>query len=172
MYQKINFKNIVLLMFRVSKGTLFIFLCLLSARSFSQPTFTSIDSLLSKTYSAVNLKDSAMYVSLLNMPQLYADKKCKSKTDSLIVLKTFTTSFKNVINELEEVSGTSDFTVVLESFENMHQRKIDVRQREKIYVNVKLLINNKFTLKKLFVVNTFQNTYTIETPLLIGISIE
>jgi hypothetical protein len=151
---------------------LFIFVCLLSARSFSQPTFTSIDSLLSKTYSAVNLKDSAMYVSLLNMPQLYADKKCKSKTDSLIVLKTFTTSFKNVINELEEVSGTSDFTVVLESFEYMHQRKINTQQHEKIYVNVKLLVNNKFTLKKLFVVNTFQNTYTIETPLLIGISIE
>ncbi len=151
---------------------LFIFLYFISARSFSQPTFASIDSLLSKTYLAVNLKDSAMYVSLLNMPQLYGDKKCKSKTDSLSVLKTFTTSFKNVINELEEVSETSDFTVVLESFEYMHQRKKDVQQREKIYVNVKLLVNNKFTLKKLFVVNAFQNTYTIETPLFIGINIE
>jgi|GEM_PF-3283144 len=151
---------------------LFIFVCLLSARSFSQPTFTSIDSLLSKTYSAVNLKDSAMYVSLLNMHQLYADKKCKSKTDSLMLLKTFTASFKNVINELEETSGTPDFTVVLESFEYMHQRKIDANQHEKISVNVKLLVNNIFTLKKLFVVNTFQNTYTIETPLFIGICIE
>ena len=149
-----------------------IFLCFISAPSFSQPTFTSIDSLLSKTYSAVNLKDSAMYVSLLNMPQLYADKKCKSKTDSLIVLKSFTTKFKNVINELEEISGTSDFTVVLESFEYIHKIKINTQQREKIYVNVKLLINNLFTLKKLYVVNTFQNTYTIETPLFIGICID
>ncbi len=149
-----------------------IFLCFISARSFSQPTFTSIDSLLSKTYSAVNLKDSAMYVSLLNMPQLYADKKCKSKTDSLIVLKSFTTTFKNVINELEEISGTSDFTVVVESFEYIHKIKINTQQREKIYVNVKLLINNLFTLKKLYVVNTFQNKYTIETPMFIGICID
>jgi hypothetical protein len=34
------------------------------------------------------------------------------------------------------------------------------------------LVNNTFTLKKLFVVNAFQNTYTTETPLLIGINIE
>jgi hypothetical protein len=113
-----------------------------------------------------------MYVSLLNMPQLYADKKCKSKTDSLILLKSFTTSFKNVIYELEETSGTSDYTIVFDSFEFISKRKIDVQQHEKIHVNVKLLINNIFTLKKLVVVNAFQNTYTIETPLFIGICIE
>lgn len=113
-----------------------------------------------------------MYVSLLNMPQVYVDKKCKSKTDSLMLLKTFTTSFKDVVNELEETSGTVDYTVVLDSFECMGKRKIDAQQHEKIHVNVKLVVNNTFTIKKLVVVNVYQNTYTIETPMFIGISIE
>ena len=50
--------------------------------------------------------------------------------------------------------------------------KIDAQQHEKIHVNVKLVVNNTFTIKKLVVVNVYQNTYTIETPMFIGISIE
>ena len=157
---------------QLQKNKLIIFLFFIAVHSFSQQTFTSIDTLLNKTFLAVNLKDSDMYVSLLNTTQLYADKQCKSKTDSLNVLKSFTTSFKDVINELEEVSGTFDYTVVVDSFEIIRKRKVCANQHEKIYINVQLLINQKFTLKKLVVVNTFQNTYTIETPLLVGIRIE
>jgi hypothetical protein len=149
---------------------LVIFLCLLSARSFSQPTFTSIDSLLSKTYSAVNLKDSAIYVSLLNQTHIYLNKKCKTSSDSLVALKAFTTSFKNLVNELAEISGTPDFTVGLVGYElfNFSNSKGD----DKVRVQVKLLINNNFTVKMLLIINKLKELYTIENPLLVGFLVE
>ena len=149
---------------------LVIFLCLLSARSFSQPTFITIDSLLSKTYSAVNLKDSGMYVSLLNQPRIFSTKHLKTKTDSIAILKPFTSVFAQLVSELAEISGTSDFTVGLVSYELFTNPNF--KADDKVKVQVTLLINANFTVKMALMIHKHDGYYALENPLLVGFLVE
>ncbi len=156
----INAKNII------------IFLFLNSIHAFSQTHFTSIDSLLAKNFNTVNLKDSSLYVSILNQSSIFSEKKISSKLDSMAILKPFTDAFTHLIVELADMAGTQDFTVNYESYELIGKKEINLQSKDKIKVNVKLLVNTNFTIKMPFFVSINQGKYTIETPMLVMFQVE
>ena len=156
----INAKNII------------IFLFLISIRTFSQTHFTSIDSLLTNNFNAVNLKDSSLYVSILNQSFIFITKNVKTKSDSIVLLKPYTDAFTHLISELADMAGTPDFTVSYESFELIGKKEINLQSNDKIKVHVKLLVNINFTIKMPFFVSINQGKYTIEAPMLVMFKIE
>lgn len=156
----INAKNII------------IFLFLISIRTFSQTHFTSIDSLLTKNFNSVSLKDTSLYISILNQSFIFSEKKLNSKLDSMAILKPFTDAFTLLISELADMAGTPDFTVSYESFELIGKKEINLQSNDKIKVHVKLLVNTNFTIKMPFFVSINQGKYTIEAPMLVMFKIE
>lgn len=146
---------------------IFVFLFLYSNVIFSQPTFNSIDSLLYQNFNAVNLNDSALYVSLLNYPNIYSEKNLKSKSDSIQILKPFTNAFNDLVSELSEMAGTPDFNIKYDSYELLGKRNVNQGTNEKLKINVKLLINNNFTVKIPFYIFSNLGKYTIESPMLV-----
>ncbi len=143
-------------------------LCCFSATSFfAQPTFTSIDSLLTKNFDAVNLQDSAYYMSLLNHQGIFKDRKIKTKADSLDVLKPFSDAFSDMIDELIDFAGNDDIEVKYESYDPLNSREFNAKVTGKIIVHVKLVINNTFTVKVPFTIMAYSGLYTIENPMMV-----
>jgi hypothetical protein len=144
---------------------IFVSFFLISSISFSQPTFTNLDSLLSKNFQAVNLKDSTYYLSILNTSAIFKDKKVITKSDSLMILKPYTDSFRDLINELSDMTASTDFTVTYLDFENVNKRMNIFNVSGKIPLNVNMIINNQFTLKMPFSVYAFDGKFSIQYPM-------
>ncbi len=144
-----------------------ILFCLLAPASRAQPTFRSIDTLLMKNFEAVSLKDSAYYLSLLNLPAISQGKKLKNKSDSLKLLKPFTDAFSDMSKELRDFAGSDDIEVKYESYTSANTAYYDSKVKGKIMVQVSLLINNTFTVKVPFFLMGNDGVYTIEQPMLV-----
>lgn len=148
----------------------FILLCLMASASRAQQTFHSIDTLLMKNFEAVGQKDSAYYVSLLNLKKIMPAKGIKSRSDSLKVLKPFTDAFFEMAAELREFAGSDDIEVKYESYTSTNTAYYDTRVKGKIMAQVSLLINNTFTVKVPFMIAADNGTYTIEHPMMVMFS--
>lgn len=144
-----------------------IFFCLLAFASPAQRTFNSIDSLLTKNFEAVSLKDSAYYLSLLNISAIAKDKKLKNKSDTLKLVKPFTDAFSDMSKELRDFAGSDDIEVKYESYTSSNTAYYDSKVKGKIMIQVNLLINNTFTVKVPFFVMGNEGVYTIEHPMLV-----
>lgn len=149
-----------------TKIILFLF-CLINLVSFSQKSFTNIDSLLYKNFKTVNSRDTSAYISLINKTAVFKDKKAKSKKDSLIVLKPFKVNYKTVIEKLAEMVGDKKFTVSYLGYETINQQPISAMRKGKIIIRVKLLVNSTIKVNMPFVVVKNEDIYTIETPMIV-----
>jgi len=141
--------------------------CCFSSTVFSQPAFTNIDTLLTRNFEAVNLRNVAAYHSLLNTPVIFKSKLSKTKADSVVVLKPFTEAFAEMIRELTDFAGSDDIEVRYENYEPMNTKEYNSKVRGKIIVHVNLVINNTFTVKVPFVIMAYNGTYAIEQPMMV-----
>ena len=141
-------------------------LCAIAPAAFSQPTFKSMDTLLTKNVEAINLKDSAYYLSLLNQPAIFKGKALKTKADSLKIVKPFLQAFSDMIEELADFAGSSDMEVKFESYRS-HSKASDDKITGRILVHVNLLINNTFTVTVPFSIAAYNGTYAIESPMMV-----
>lgn len=144
-----------------------ILFCLLASAASSQPSFQSIDTLLIKNFEAVSLKDSAYYLSLLNLKKIMPSKGIRNRSDSLKVLKPFTDAFSDMAAELREFAGTDDVEVKYESYSSGNTSYYDTRATGKLLIHVNLLINNTFTVKVPFVIMADKGMFTIEHPMMV-----
>jgi len=132
--------------------------------------FKSIDSLLTKNFEAVSLRDSAYYLSLLNLPAISQGKKLKNRSDSLKLVKPFTDAFSEMSKELRDFAGSDDVEVKYESYTSANTPYYDSKVKGRIMIQVSLLINNTFTVKLPFFVMGNEGVYTIEHPMLVMFS--
>ena len=147
---------------------IFIFFSLISIKTFSQSTFSSLDILFNKTISAVNQKDSAMYISLLHFPSIFNEKKIYTKNDSITLLKPFKEAFSQLISELIAIDNKKEYVVKYDSSEILGLKNIDPKVNEKLFVQVKLSLNVSQKLKMIFFVSTYQGQYFMEKPIMVG----
>lgn len=141
--------------------------CFISSVIVAQPTFNSIDTLLTKNFEAVNLEDSVQYIALLNHSAIYKGKTIKTKADSLKVLKPFSEAFFDMIDELVDFAGNDDIEVKFESYKSHNTKEYDAKVTGKIMLQVNLLINNTFTVTVPFMVSAYNGKYAIENPMMV-----
>ncbi|MDF2452157.1 MAG: hypothetical protein K0S26_1661 [Bacteroidota bacterium] len=148
------------------RNHILIFFIFLASVSFSQPTFSNIDSLLTKNFRAVSQKDSSYYVSLLNQNEIFKNKNAKTKSDSLVILKPFTDAFFNTIESFKELVLSPDVTVVYSGYE-CFSKKTDISKAVgKVRLKVDLVLNDSFSIKFVMDVTANHGTYSLDSPLL------
>lgn len=143
---------------------IFVFLVLTSTSCFSQATFTNLDTLFTKNFDAVNKRDSVYYLSLVNQSVLFIDKNIRSKADSLVILKPFTDAFRDLIDELSDMTSSTDFTVKYLSYE-FRNKNITSASKGKLPLLVNLVVNDNFVVKMPIVIYTNNGQYSIESPM-------
>lgn len=149
------------------RNYIFIFFILISSISFSQPSFSNIDSLFIKNIRALNLRDSTYYLSLLNQSIIFKGKVVKTKADSLVVLEPFKSAFRNTIESFKEMVLDSDFTVSYSNYESV-KKNSDVSQLNgKILFRVNLILNDSFIVKMPFEIIANNGTYSVATPMMV-----
>ena len=145
---------------------IFVSFIFISFVSFSQPTFNNIDTLFSKNFNTVALKDSSQYLKVLNHSAIFKGKSAKNKSDSLLILKPFTDAYSDLIESLTEMTLSPDFTVEYSNYECLNKKIILANAEDKTPIHVNLIINNSFTVKMLFWVTAYKGVYSIETPMI------
>lgn len=145
---------------------IFVFFLLISSVAFSQTTFNNIDTLFTKNFNTVNLKDSSLYLKVLNQSAIFKGKTVKSKSDSLLILKPFTDAYSDLIESLTEMTLSPDFTVEYSNYECLNKKLILANAEGKTPLHVNLIINNSFTVKMLFWVMANKGVYSIDTPMI------
>ena len=120
-----------------------VFLVLASNSCFSQ-TFNNLDSLLRKNFEAVNKRDSAYYLSIIDQKILFFDKKMYYKNDSAAILNPFTNAFRDLIGELVEMTVDSNFTVNYSNYEYRNKRIAEVKDGN-LSLHVTLILNNNLS---------------------------
>lgn len=142
-------------------------ICLITAKTHAQPAFRNMDSLLTKNFEAVSLRDSAYYLSMLNLEAILPAKKLRTRNDSLKFLRPFTEAFTQMSAELREFAGSEEMEVKYESYTSSNTAYYDAHSTGKLLLQVSLLINNTFTVKVPFFVMANQGRFTIEQPMLV-----
>ncbi len=145
---------------------IFVSFLLISSIAFSQPTFTNIDTLFTKNFNTISLKDSSLYLKVLNQSAIFNGKPVKNKSDSLLILKPFTDAYSDLIESLTEMTLSPDFTVEYSNYECLNKKLILANAEGKTPIHVNLIINNSFTVKMLFWVTAYKGVYSIETPMI------
>lgn len=146
---------------------IFVFFLFISSFAFSQTTFNNIDTLFTKNFNTVNLKDSSLYLKVLNQSVIFKDKNAKNKSDSLLVLKPFTDAYSDLIESLTEMTLSPDFTIEYSNYECLNKKLILANAEGKTPLHVNLIINNSFTVKMLFWVMADKGVYSIDTPMIL-----
>ena len=142
-----------------------VFLVLTSSSCFSQ-SFNNLDSLLSENFKAVNKRDSVYYLSILDQKSLFLNKKIVTKKDSLLALKSFTDSFRNLIDELSDMTVDPNFTVAYSGYEFRNKHMIEVKDGN-LSLHVTIILNNNLSVKMPFNVLLRNGQYTIISPMMV-----
>jgi hypothetical protein len=148
------------------RNYIFAFCVTVCSVSFSQPTFSNLDSLLTKTFRAVNLKDTVYYYSLLNQDEIFKNKNTATKSDSLLILKPFKDAFLNTIESFKELVLMPDVTVTYAGHESLFKKTDPAKSVGKVRLKVDLVLNDSFMLKFVMDVNANNGTYYLDSPLL------
>ncbi|MES2567205.1 MAG: hypothetical protein V4565_10085 [Bacteroidota bacterium] len=136
----------------------------LSTVCFSQTTFSNIDTLLTKTFRAVNQKDSAYYLNLLNQSAVFKIKNVKTKADSMAVLKSYTATFFETNDLLRERVVTPEVSVAYSGYEAFGN--VDVLNFSgKLRLKVSLILNDSFLIKMVMDITADKGTYSMDSPL-------
>ncbi len=133
----------------------------------SQKMFSSIDTLLFKTFKTVNDDDTIAYLSFVNLPYIFKDKNLQIKKDSILALKPFTEAFTEILDELKELAAGDEINIKYDSYDPLNSREFNATVTGKILVHVKLIVNNTFTVKIPFSIAAYNGLYTIESPFMI-----
>ena len=147
---------------------IFLFFILISIKTFSQSSFSSLDHLFSKTISVINQKDSSKYISILDLKSVFIGKKLYTKIDSITILKPYYEAFSQLIRELIAMDKKNDFDVKYEAYEILGKKEINPKENEKMIVQVKLLVNNTHKVKMIFFISTYLGQYFMEKPMMVG----
>lgn len=145
---------------------IFILWCF-SSTLFSQSAFKNIDTLLTRNFESVNLKNEMTYLTLINKEAVFKGKTAKTKADSSAVLKPFSDAFEDMVKELTDFAGINEIEVKYENYEPLNTNYYNSKVTGKIIVNVNLVINNTFTVKAPFAIMADKGTYTIEHPMMV-----
>ncbi len=146
---------------------IFIFILFSSRISFSQTSFSNLDSLLTHVVASVNAQDSVKFMSLLHHETIYKDKKCKTKKDSLLVLNPFIESYRDLRTSIADLAVSNDYTVTYQGIENIFKLDTSAKTDKKLTFHILLLVNNSFVLKMPMVVNTLNQTYILSNPFMV-----
>lgn len=144
---------------------IFISFILISSIAFPQPTFNNIDTLLSKNFEAVNLKDSTLYLTLLNKQAIYKGKTPKNKVDSLAIIQPFIDAYLDFIVSVTEMAQSNDFNIIYSDYKCLNNN-VDISSSiGKIPIHVNLIVNNTFSVKMLYWVTCNNGIFSIESPM-------
>jgi hypothetical protein len=143
---------------------IFVFLVLVSSSSFSQTTFSNLDSLLSKNFQAINNRDSVSYLSLINQSAVFSGKKVKSKSDSLMVLQPFKDAFRDLMDNLADMTSGADFTVKYADYEFIH-KGARLPENGTVRIHANMIVNNTFSLKMPMAIVIRNGQFSIESPM-------
>lgn len=137
----------------------------LTSVAFSQPTFSSIDTLLTKNFRAVNQNDYAYYLTLLNQNEIFKNKNAKTKADSLLVLKPFNEAFFNSVESFKELVLTPEVNVANAGYEGFFKSTDLSQSNGKVRLKVHLVLNDSFMLKFVIDVTANNGIYYMDSPL-------
>lgn len=143
-----------------------IFFVFISTQFFSQTTFSNIDTLLTKTFNSVSLKDSSQYLAFVDQSAIFKDKKVRTKSDSLAILKPYIESYRDLFESFEEMTASPDFIVSYSEYSIANKKPLDVTFKGKILLHVKLIVNDNFTVTVPFMLTADKGIYSTDSPLM------
>jgi hypothetical protein len=150
----------------IKPNYIFVFFILTSSFCFSQTTFNSLDSLLSKNFQTVNNRDSVSYLSIIDQAAVFDGKKTKSRSDSLEILQPFVDAFTDLVANLADMTSGADFTVKCNEYELLN-KNAKLPQNGKIRLHAHLIVNDTFVLKMPMVITVKNSLYSIESPMMV-----
>lgn len=132
---------------------------------YSQKSYSSIDTLLSKVFQAVNLRDSNLYASRINLTHYFISKKIKSKTDSINLMLEVTNDFKSLIEDFIDMTGNPETKIAFNDYQILSSQNASTLKDGLIRLHVGVLLNNQMIVKMRIVVAKKDNSYSLENPL-------
>ena len=138
----------------------------------AQTTQLKIDSLLKSYFTIVNTSDSASYINSLHTETIFTLNTCKTKKDSIAVVKRFWEGYKEFTTEVKEIVSSEEAIIAYDSFKTWEKLDDSTLQTRLIKLFVQLIINDKVALKiPLFVYET-NGVFNIARPLQAAFMVE
>lgn len=131
----------------------------------SQNSFTNIDTLLQKTFEAVNANDSSKYLALLNYEAIFKNRKSDGATDSAQIVKTFIESYNDFRESIADMVNTNEFTLSYLEYASLFKKPIDTNTVGKIPLQVKIIVNDTFAIEVMFMLSANKGVYILDSPL-------
>lgn len=141
-----------------------IFILVSSRISYSQTSFSNLDSLLTIVVETINSQDSVKFMNLLHHETIFKDQPCKTKKDSLKVLKSFMEGYKDLRENIADIVVNNDYTVTYQGIENIFKTDMSAKTDKKLVFHVLLIVNNSFILKMPMVVSAVKQSYVLANP--------
>lgn len=131
-----------------------------------------IDSLLSSYFNTVNTGDSANYINCLQSQPIFTLNSCKTKKDSIALVKRFWDGYTEFTTEVKEIVGSSEIHIAYDSFKTWENLDASTTQSRLVKLFVQLIINDKIALKIPFFVYNNNDHFNVAKPLQAAFMVE
>ena len=138
----------------------------------AQTTQLKIDSLLKSYFTIVNTSDSASYINSLHTETIFTLNTCKTKKDSIAVVKRFWEGYKEFTTEVKEIVSSEEAIIAYDSFKTWEKLDDSTLQTRLIKLFVQLIINDKVALKIPLFVYEKNGVFNIARPLQAAFMVE
>ena len=138
----------------------------------AQTTQLKIDSLLKSYFTIVNTSDSASYINSLPTKTIFTLNTCKTKKDSIAVVKRFWEGYKEFTTEVKEIVSSEEVIIAYDSFKTWEKLDDSTLQTRLMKLFVQLIINDKVALKIPLFVYEKNGVFNIARPLQAAFMVE
>ncbi len=152
--------------------TLFFTFSLVFKLTQAQTTQLKIDSLLKSYFTIVNTSDSAGYINSLHTETIFTLNTCKTKKDSIAVVKRFWEGYKEFTTEVKEIVSSEEAIIAYDSFKTWEKLDDSTLQTRLMKLFVQLIINDKVALKIPLFVYEKNGVFNIARPLQAAFMVE
>ena len=152
--------------------TLFFTFSLVFKLTQAQTTQLKIDSLLKSYFTIVNTSDSAGYINSLHTETIFTLNTCKTKKDSIAVIKRFWEGYKEFTTEVKEIVSSEEVIIAYDSFKTWEKLDDSTLQTRLMKLFVQLIINDKVALKIPLFVYEKNGVFNIARPLQAAFMVE
>ena len=152
--------------------TLFFTFSLVFKLTQAQTTQLKIDSLLKSYFTIVNTSDSASYINSLHTETIFTLNTCKTKKDSIAVIKRFWEGYKEFTTEVKEIVSSEEVIIAYDSFKTWEKLDDSTLQTRLMKLFVQLIINDKVALKIPLFVYEKNGVFNIARPLQAAFMVE
>ena len=152
--------------------TLFFTFSLVFKLTQAQTTQLKIDSLLKSYFTIVNTSDSAGYINSLHTETIFTLNTCKTKKDSIAVVKRFWEGYKEFTTEVKEIVSSEEAIIAYDSFKTCEKLDDSTLQTRLMKLFVQLIINDKVALKIPLFVYEKNGVFNIARPLQAAFMVE